>query len=162
MTAYSQNCVTLVVEKLVTVADFKRQPRQKYGSTQKVFQWFSEMKGWIRKGHSNQCCSFLARGDIWLQSYQIFEWIEKIKNTVIYSALLIDKPLIKINWNMSHAFLKDAPFQGGGEWWMGFTWFAINGGWSVVANRVFTGTLENWPPIDCKWGITSIYYGGSR
>ena len=33
MTAYSQNCVTLVVEKLVTVADFKRQPRQKYGST---------------------------------------------------------------------------------------------------------------------------------
>ena len=37
MTAYSQDCVTLVVEKLVTVADFKRQPRQKYGSTQKVF-----------------------------------------------------------------------------------------------------------------------------
>ena len=26
MTTYSQDCVTLVVEKLVTVADFKRQP----------------------------------------------------------------------------------------------------------------------------------------
>ena len=44
MTAYSQNCVTLVVEKLVTVADFKRQPRQKYDSAQNFFLMVSEMK----------------------------------------------------------------------------------------------------------------------
>ena len=37
MTAYSQDCVTLVVEKLVTVADFKRQPRQKYDSAPNFF-----------------------------------------------------------------------------------------------------------------------------
>ena len=33
-----------VVETLATVTDFKRHPRQKYGSAQGFFWWFSEIK----------------------------------------------------------------------------------------------------------------------
>ena len=38
-------------EKLVTVANFRRHPRQKYGGAQRIFWWFSEMKWWIIKGN---------------------------------------------------------------------------------------------------------------
>ena len=40
-------------EKLVTVPDFKRHPRQKYGSSQRFVWWFSEMKWWVIKGNQD-------------------------------------------------------------------------------------------------------------
>ena len=40
-------------EKLVTVADFKRHPRQKYGNAQRFFWWFSEMKWLVIKGNQD-------------------------------------------------------------------------------------------------------------
>lgn len=49
------------------------------------------MKWWTIKGRSNWCCSFLARRDIWSQSYQIFESVK----THQFIHLLIDKPSIK-------------------------------------------------------------------